>query len=197
MALFCSQSDEEVTKIRQDCPIPLSSEGWNYWHVWRTNRDNPTPKEIEDSAVVFLNMVLGHDWDNLSIHIQEEVPTDWAKLIRIINRGSCPHFFLMHPETSSPISIWLRFVWRGKTDKIGWPFEELPPRIPPACPTEADWLLEAPYKAIPGSEPKVPDKPTIIGEIIPSTTSPAGALTWGLLGAAAALGAIWVIKKNV
>lgn len=105
------------------------------------------------------------------------------------------------------LDVWVEFVYRGTSNTMPWPawkegYQWLPtgPNASPKpelvndwCPTDANIVLAEAYRF---TRPKaVPAKPSVVGQILPSTLDPTKSLTgvvfWGIIG----VGTVWMVSS--
>ena len=153
--LGCPGIDVEAFKAR--CRVPIYPEQWNRWFLWRTDRDNPSPLDIDRSAVAVLGKWFelveqpsGLSWpgkgtgkvDNVSVRV---VPWDWGgEWGKVVARREQCGPVPMLKAGSGAIGVTLEFVYRGTNTSMPWPLHQVAV-LGSYCPIGADWLLVRAY----------------------------------------------------
>lgn len=181
--MTCTIADIEA--FLEACQIPLYPGKWNTWLLLRTLTDEPEIGQVEATARAVLRWwfkssatwpgLTRGDVDNFELVVGEAqdpstTPTPpvspWGDRSRSAHRQDCDQFMTLKPGAYIP--IWVRFVYRGQAQRMGWPVRRVFfPGIAISCPIEADWLLDSVYEPIADEEipeptpglPGLPDVP--------------------------------------
>lgn len=194
--LNCSGVD--IDAFEKACRIPLFPGQVNRWILRRTNRDEPSDRDVINSlravvsqffkrssdfgplldpSFVFKGTIRAGSADLVSIEQISRAPIAFPTGERAVTLSDCAHPITIRDEADKgpPVYVEIRFAYRGQTQTMPWPVHKVPPVYLPInanCPAEADWAVVEVGTPV-GFAP--PEKSTTekAGEVLSETTEEA------------------------
>lgn len=151
--LFCPGVD--IEKFKAANRVPMFPGKWQVWKLYRTDKDNPSAADIEQTAravvLQWFKTIEAGDVDHIEVL---SGPPAGSKRVKRWEDNPSP----MSVHAKTPIVVWVSFVYRGTATDGPWPVHKAQV-INPWCPVDADWMLGEVW--LPDEKKPIPEAPTV------------------------------------